>query len=133
MLVNFQNNDNSVILDNEEFGYWDVEVLRPAKNDKGETVMVKGKVKYVKDKYSFQIPYNYEGGIERFFEKEVQQRDPEAILGKATLGYEIRFANYFSRKVDAKETKDLQVKIGSMQRRYCLCSQNCQIGSEQTI
>ena len=32
--------------------------------------MVKGKVKYVKDKYSFQIPYNYEGGIERFFEKE---------------------------------------------------------------
>ena len=42
-LVNFQNNDNSVILDNEEFGYWDVEVLRPAKNDKGETVMVKGK------------------------------------------------------------------------------------------
>ena len=58
LLVNFQNNDNSVILDNEEFGYWDVEVLRPAKNDKGETVMVKGKVKYVKDKYSFQIPYN---------------------------------------------------------------------------
>ena len=116
LLVNFQNNDNSVILDNEEFGYWDVEVLRPAKNDKGETVMVKGKVKYVKDKYSFQIPYNYEGGIERFFEKEVQQRDPEAILGKATLGYEIRFANYFSRKVDAKETKDLQVKIGSMQQ-----------------
>lgn len=57
LLVNFQNNDNSVILDNEEFGYWDVEVLRPAKNDKGETVMVKGKVKYVKDKYSFQIPY----------------------------------------------------------------------------
>lgn len=116
LLVNFQNNDNSVILDNEEFGYWDVEVLRPAKNDKGETVMVKGKIKYVKDKYSFQIPYNYEGGIERFFEKEVQQRDPEAILGKATLGYEIRFANYFSRKVDAKETKDLQVKIGSMQK-----------------
>ena len=116
LLVNFQNNDNSVILDNEEFGYWDVEVLRPAKNDKGETVIVKGKVKYVKDKYSFQIPYNYEGGIERFFEKEVQQRDPEAILGKATLGYEIRFANYFSRKVDAKETKDLQVKIGSMQK-----------------
>ena len=116
LLVNFQNNDNSVILDNEEFGYWDVEVLRPAKNDKGETVMVKGKVKYVKDKYSFQIPYNYEGGIERFFEKEVQQRDPEAILGKATLGYEIRFANYFSRNVDAKETKDLQVKIGSMQK-----------------
>ena len=116
LLVNFQNNDNSVILDNEEFGYWDVEVLRPAKNDKGETVMVKGKVKYVKDKYSFQIPYNYEGGIERFFEKEVHQRDPEAILGKATLGYEIRFANYFSRKVDAKETKDLQVKIGSMQK-----------------
>lgn len=116
LLVNFQNNDNSVILYNEEFGYWDVEVLRPAKNDKGETVMVKGKVKYVKDKYSFQIPYNYEGGIERFFEKEVQQRDPEAILGKATLGYEIRFANYFSRKVDAKETKDLQVKIGSMQK-----------------
>ena len=116
LLVNFQNNDNSVILDNEEFGYWDVEVLRPAKNDKGETVMVKGKVKYVKDKYSFQIPYNYEGGIERFFEKEVQQRDPEAILGKATLGYEIIFANYFSRKVDAKETKDLQVKIGSMQK-----------------
>lgn len=69
LLVNFQNNDNSVILDNEEFGYWDVEVLRPAKNDKGETVMVKGKVKYVKDKYSFQIPYNYEGGIERFFDK----------------------------------------------------------------
>lgn len=76
LLVNFQNNDNSVILDNEEFGYWDVEVLRPAKNDKGETVMVKGKVKYVKDKYSFQIPYNYEGGIERFFEKEVQQTRP---------------------------------------------------------
>lgn len=79
LLVNFQNNDNSVILDNEEFGYWDVEVLRPAKNDKGETVMVKGKVKYVKDKYSFQIPYNYEGGIERFFEKEVQQRDLSLI------------------------------------------------------
>lgn len=27
LLIKFENNDNSVILDNKEFGYWDVEIL----------------------------------------------------------------------------------------------------------
>lgn len=116
LLIQFENNDYSVILNNQDFGYWDVEVLHPVKDENGNVVKSKGNIKYSKDKYSLQVPYTYPSGIEGFFADEIVQHDPEAVLGKAILGYEIRFANYFSRKHDVKETKELQDKIGLMQK-----------------
>ncbi len=116
LLIQFQNNDYSVILDNHEFGYWDVEILHPVKDEYGNVVKSKGNVKYSKDKYTLQVPCTYPSGIEGFFADEVVPHDPEAVLGKAVLGYEIRFANYFSRKHDVKETRFLQDKIGLMQK-----------------
>ena len=89
LLIRFENNDNSVILDNKEFGYWDVEILHPMKDESGNVVKSKGRVKYSKDKYSLQVPYTYPSGIKGFFANEVVPHDPEAVIGKAVLGYEI--------------------------------------------
>ena len=115
LLIKFENNEYSSIVKNQDFGYWNLEILHPQKDCNGNIVKIKGKVKFAKDKYSLQVPYTYPGGIDGFFKNEILPNDQDAVMGKATLGYEIRFANYFSRKHDFKETKELQGKLCNLQ------------------
>lgn len=96
LLMDFKETPESKIFRNEEFGYWQVPVLRPKRDKEGNIVMKKGKVVMAKNRNEMElVPLLYPGGISAYYEKEVKPYDSEVEFGEPTLGYEILFAKYF--------------------------------------
>lgn len=97
MFLNFEGNEYSKIFDNEDFGYAQITVNRPLKDEKGKIVTdSKGKPKPdPKLKDSENIPLKED--IQEFFEREVLPFAPDAWWDKkdTKIGYEINFAKYF--------------------------------------
>ncbi|MBL7766512.1 MAG: SAM-dependent DNA methyltransferase [Chitinophagaceae bacterium] len=95
--LNFEENEYSKIFDNEDFGYAQISVNRPLKDEKGNLVTdSKGKPKPdPKLKDSENIPLKED--IQEFFEREVLPFAPDAWWDKkdTKIGYEINFAKYF--------------------------------------
>ena len=73
-----QENEFSIILDNNEFLYWSVSINRPGRNPDNEI-----------------IPFNYPGGIQGFMKREVLPFAPDAFIDekKTQTGCEISFDN----------------------------------------
>jgi len=108
LLMNFEETPESKIFDNREFGYWDVPVLRPKKDEDGNLVLKKGKKQMVcVKKESEQIPLLYPGGIEAFYEKEVRPYDEEAVFGDPVIGYELSFTKYFYKPVQIRTLDEI--------------------------
>ena len=83
LLMDFKETPESKIFRNEEFGYWQVSVLRPKRDTEGNIVMKKGKVVMAKNRNEVeQIPLLYPGGISAFYENEVKPYDAEVEFGK---------------------------------------------------
>ena len=96
LLMDFEETPESKIFPNEEFGYWEVPVLRPKRDKDGKVVKKKGEVVMAKSRNETeQIPLTYPGGIEAFYEKEVKPYDGEAVFGEPVTGYELSFTKYF--------------------------------------
>jgi type I restriction enzyme M protein len=97
MFLNFEENEYSKIFDNEDFGYAQITVNRPLKDEKGNIVTdSKGKPKHdPKLKDTENIPLKED--IQEFFEREVLPFAPDAWWDKkdTKIGYEINFAKYF--------------------------------------
>lgn len=97
MFLNFEENEYSKIFDNEDFGYAQITVNRPLKDEKGKIVTdSKGKSKPdPKLKDTENIPLKED--IQEFFEREVLPFAPDAWWDKkdTKIGYEINFAKYF--------------------------------------
>lgn len=97
MFLNFEENEYSKIFDNEDFGYAQITVNRPLKDDKGKIVTdSKGKPKPdPKLKDTENIPLKED--IQEFFEREVLPFAADAWWDKkdTKIGYEINFAKYF--------------------------------------
>lgn len=97
MYLNFEENEYSKIFDNKDFGYAQITVNRPLKDEKGKTVFAsKGKPKPdPKLKDTENIPLKED--IQEFFEREVLPFAPDAWWDKkdTKIGYEINFAKYF--------------------------------------
>ncbi len=97
MFLNFEENEYSKIFDNEDFGYAQITVHRPLKDEKGKIVTdSKGKPKPdPKLKDTENIPLKED--IQEFFEREVLPFAPDAWWDKkdTKIGYEINFAKYF--------------------------------------
>lgn len=97
MFLNFEENEYSKIFENEDFGYAQITVNRPLKDDKGRIVTdSKGKPKPdPKLKDTENIPLKED--IQEFFEREVLPFAPDAWWDKkdTKIGYEINFAKYF--------------------------------------
>lgn len=97
MFLNFEENEYSKIFDNEDFGYAQITVNRPLKDEKGKMVTdSKGKPKpdsKLKDTENIPLKEN----IQEFFEREVLPFAPDAWWNKkdTKIGYEINFAKYF--------------------------------------
>lgn len=95
--LNFEENEYSKIFDNEDFGYAQITVNRPLKDEKGKIVTdSKGKPKPdPKLKDTENIPLKED--IQDFFEREVLSFAPDAWWDKkdTKIGYEINFAKYF--------------------------------------
>lgn len=113
LYLSFKDNERSRILNNEDLGYWQVELFKPTTDEHGRVIKDrKGKSKLVKIKGEVeQIPLTYPGGIQGFFEKEVQPYNPDVVFGPPVIGYEISFTRYFYKPVELKSLDELAQDI----------------------
>lgn len=111
----FEESDYSKIFPNKEFGYWEVKVEQPLRDDDGNIVTdKKGKPKMdTKLSDTEQIPLLYEGGIEAFLQKEVFPYSPDAHVDtdKAIVGYELSFTKYFYKPIALRPLDDIKREI----------------------
>ena len=113
LYLSFENNERSRILNNDEFGYWEVELFKEAVDDNGRIIKDrKGNAKLVRVKGEIeQIPLTYPGGIQGFYEKEVKPYNPNVIFGEPVIGYEISFTRYFYKPVKLDSLDELATDI----------------------
>lgn len=117
LLMDFKETPESKIFRNEEFGYWQVPVLRPKRDEDGNIVMKKGKPVMKANRGEVeQIPLLYPGGIEAFYEKEVKPYDDEAEFGEPVVGYELSFTKYFYKPVQLRTLDAIMDDIRSIER-----------------
>ena len=119
LLMDFKETEQSKIFDNSEFGYWSVPLMKPVLDENGKPVKdKKGNVKYKASRSETeQIPMNYPGGIEGFYENEVKPYTPDVIFGEPTIGYELSFTKYFYKPVELRSLKDIKNDIMKLERQ----------------
>lgn len=119
LLMDFKESEQSKIFDNSEFGYWSVPLMKPVLDENGKPVKdKKGNVKYKASRSETeQIPMNYPGGIEGFYENEVKPYTPDVIFGEPTVGYELSFTKYFYKPVELRSLKDIKNDIIKLERQ----------------
>lgn len=116
LLMDFKETPESKIFRNEEFGYWQVPVLRPKRDKEGNIVMKKGKVVMAKNRNETeQIPLLYPGGIAAFYENEVKPYDAEAEFGEPVVGYELSFTKYFYKPVQLRSLDEIMEDINVLE------------------
>lgn len=117
LLRDFKETPESKIFRNEEFGYWEVPVMRPKRDAEGNVVLKKGKPVIAKARNEVeQIPLTYPGGIEAFYEKEVKPYDAEATFGEPVVGYELSFTKYFYKPVELRTQDEIAAEISSLEK-----------------
>lgn len=124
LLMNFEETPESKIFDNEEFGYWEVPVLRPKRDKEGNLVYKKAKkgqepeLEYARNRNeSERVPLTYPGGVEAFYENEVAPYDDEARFGEPVLGYELSFTKYFYKPVELRPLTAIRADIRTIEAR----------------
>lgn len=67
---------------------------------------------------SENIPFNYDGGIDAFIEKEVKPYAPDAYVdeSKTKIGYEISFTKYFYKPVKLRDMKDILASLKELEK-----------------
>lgn len=117
LLTDFRETPESKIFPNQEFGYWQVPVLRPKRDDDGNIILKKGVPVMAKSRNEVeQIPLLYPGGIEAFYEKEVKPYDAEAQFGTPIIGYELSFTKYFYKPVELRPLTAIMEDIRSIEK-----------------
>lgn len=119
LLMDFKETEQSKIFDNSEFGYWSVPLMKPVLDESGKPLKdKKGNVKYKASRNETeQIPMNYPGGIDGFYENEVKPYTPDVIFGEPTVGYELSFTKYFYKPVELRSLKDIKNDIMKLERQ----------------
>lgn len=97
LFLDFENNEHSITLDNTDFGYSQITVHQPEKDEQGNVVLdSKGKPKSdAKLRDIENIPLKE--SIDDFLETEVLPFVPDAWYNpkETKIGYEVNFAKYF--------------------------------------
>lgn len=111
----FEENEHCKIFPNKEFGYWEITVDRPLRDENGKIVTdKKGKPKMdTKLRDTEQIPLLYEGGIDAFLKKEVFPYSPDSCVekDKAIIGYELSFTKYFYKPISLRSLTEIKSDI----------------------
>jgi type I restriction enzyme M protein len=116
--LNYEENEFSKIFDNADFGYAQITVNRPLKDEKGKMVTdSKGKPKpdpKLKDTENIPLKEN----IQDFFEREVMPFAPDAWWDKkdTKIGYEINFAKYFYKHQPPRSLSEIAKDIFSIEQ-----------------
>jgi type I restriction enzyme M protein len=118
LFLNFENNENSIILDNEDFGYSQITVHRPQRDEKGNIIKdSKKKPKSdtaLKDKENIPLKED----IDAFFEKEVLPFAEDAWYNpkETKIGYEINFAKYFHKHQAPRALVEISADIFKIEK-----------------
>lgn len=95
----FTENENSLIFESSAFGYWTITVERPLIDDEGLPLTNKNGTPRpdpaLRD--TENVPFTYEGGIDGYFDTEVEPYLPGAWVDKkkTKVGFEIPFTRHF--------------------------------------
>lgn len=117
--MDFEETPTSKIFDNSEFGYWEITVDRPKRDEQGVIVKNKrGKIeidKTLRDKE--QVPLTYEGGIEAFVRNEILPYTPDAIVNTDdyVIGYELSFTKYFYKPKQLRTLDEIRADIRAIE------------------
>lgn len=117
--MDFEETPVSKIFDNSEFGYWEITVDRPKRDEQGIIVKNKrGKIeidKTLRDKE--QVPLTYEGGIEAFVRNEILPYTPDAIVNTDdyVIGYELSFTKYFYKPKQLRTLDEIRADIRAIE------------------
>ena len=117
--MDFEETPVSKIFDNSEFGYWEITVDRPKRDEQGVIVKNKrGKIeidKTLRDKE--QVPLTYEGGIEAFVRNEILPYTPDAIVDTDdyVIGYELSFTKYFYKPKRLRTLDEIRADIRTIE------------------
>ena len=117
--MDFEETPISKIFDNSEFGYWEITVDRPKRDEQGIIVKNKrGKIeidKTLRDKE--QVPLTYEGGIEAFVRNEILPYTPDAIVNtdNYVIGYELSFTKYFYKPKQLRTLDEIRADIRAIE------------------
>lgn len=117
--MDFEETPISKIFDNSEFGYWEITVDRPKRDEQGVIVKNKrGKIeidKTLRDKE--QVPLTYEGGIEAFVRNEILPYTPDAIVNTDdyVIGYELSFTKYFYKPKQLRTLDEIRTDIRAIE------------------
>ena len=108
----FEENEYSKIFDNTDFGYTQIIVDRPKRDEKGE-ILKKGNKSVtdseLRDKENIPLKQN----IEEYFKKEVLPFAPDAFytMDTAKVGYEINFNKYFYEYTPPRSLEEITADI----------------------
>ena len=120
VFLSFEESDISHIYKNEEFGFWEVTVLRPKYQEDGSIeIDKKGNKVSDKDKtYTEIVPFTYNGGIEEYFNREILPFCDDAwIDGKKTkVGYEVSFTKCFYRPLRLRSFEEVMSELHSLEQ-----------------
>lgn len=117
--MDFEETPISKIFDNSEFGYWEITVNRPKRDEQGVIVKNKrGKIeidKTLRDKE--QVPLTYEGGIGAFVRNEILPYTPDAIVNTDdyVIGYELSFTKYFYKPKQLRTLDEIRADIRAIE------------------
>ena len=115
LLMDFKETPECKIFCNEEFGYWQVPVMRPKRDKEGNIVLKKGIPVMAKCRTeSEQIPLLYDGGVEGFYENEIKPYDPEVQFGEPVVGYEISFDKAFYKPSNKSDYQKALAKVNEI-------------------
>lgn len=108
----FKEGKFSMIFDNEDFGYTQITVERPKRDESGKIVMKKGMPvpdNELKDKENIPLKEN----IQEYFEREVIPFAPDAWISdkEQKVGYEINFNKYFYEYKPPRSLEEIKKDI----------------------
>jgi len=114
----------SRVFNNNEFGYWEVPILRPLRDENGKIVMEtkgknKGNAKSDRSLSSKEIvPFTYEGGVKTYFKAEIQPYVSDAWFDEDSIkvGYEISFTKYFYKPAEMRSLDEIITEIEAIER-----------------
>lgn len=114
----FEENEYSLIFDNEDFGFYQITVHQPERNANGEIIKdAKSKPKSDKElKDTENVPMKED--IQEYFEREVLPFAPDAWYDKSKmkLGYEISFTKYFYKHEPLRDLADIENDIMQLEK-----------------
>lgn len=111
----------SKVFENHEFGYWQVTMQQPKRDENGKILLDKKGNPVIDKERSGDteiIPFTYESGIDAFIQNEVHPYAPDAFVkpGSEKVGYELSFTKYFYKPVQLRTLDEIAADIRAIEK-----------------